>query len=257
MSYQWTIAGVSDTGKKRKNNEDSIGWITSQDDQYLCAVVADGMGGHAAGEVASSIARTLFIDFFDTFLQHTLKETEDEDFIGNALLECIERIHQSILERGARNPAEQGMGTTLTGIIARQQTLWVINIGDSRCYTINNKNIQQLTKDHSVLQEWLDKQQSEEGLDARYRNVLTQALGAKKTIKPDLIKLELQPNTTLLLCSDGLTACLDDVQIERTIGKANELSEQTQLLLDESLAAGAPDNVSLILAEWVDSSTES
>ncbi len=252
--FNWTINGVSHEGKKRRTNEDSIGWHNDIENQWLCAVLADGMGGHAAGEIASSMARSQFLDL----VEHLFTEPKSKDHkhglhpsehtMRSALSEFIRRVDMQIKTHAEFHPEDKGLGTTLVALVIYSEQAWIVNIGDSRCYRFRDNQLQQLTRDDTLVQSWIDngKITYELAEKSPYKNVLTQALGAKEELSPQILSVEIAPGDRFLLCSDGLTGCIDDRMICDTL-KQNAPEPILHQLLDEALALGAPDNVSLIL----------
>lgn len=247
QSFTWKVTGVSDQGKKRQNNEDAIGWQVNTEQGWLCAVIADGMGGHAAGEVASSLARTQFLDLVEDLF------TRPGNFPGEitmqkALSEYILRVDNQIKQYAKDHPEDEGLGTTLVAIILFKAQCWIVNIGDSRCYRLRGEEFKQLTRDDTLVQSWLDNGQIsyEKAEKSPYKNVLTQALGAKETLSPQILSIDAQSGDKFLLCSDGLSNCMSDAFMSDTLTQY-PMEESTRQLLDEALTTGAPDNVSLIV----------
>ncbi len=248
-AFTWKVTGVSDQGKKRSNNEDAIGWQVNSDKGWLCAVIADGMGGHAAGEVASSLARTHFLDLVENLFNTPESPLPDVETIRQALSEYVLTVDRQIKKHADEHPEDSGLGTTLVAAIVFNDRCWVVNIGDSRCYQWRDDQLKQITRDDTLVQSWLDNGEiSYEKAEASpYRNVLTQALGAKETLNPQILAIDVESNDKFLLCSDGLSNCMPITFMSDTLRESNNIEESTQLLLDEALAAGAPDNVSLIV----------
>ncbi len=239
---------MSDQGKKRPNNEDAIGWQVDADKGWLCAVIADGMGGHAAGEVASNIARTQFLDLVEELFSSPNDSFPNEQTMREALSDYVSQVDVQIKQHAKQHPEDEGLGTTMVAIILYANQCWIVNIGDSRCYRFRNNELQQLTRDDTLIQSWLEKGQiSPENIDSSpYKNVLTQALGSKETLTPQILSIAIQQGDRFLLCSDGLSNCMSNAFISDTL-QQYALNESTKQLLDEALSAGAPDNVSLIV----------
>jgi protein phosphatase len=246
-SFTWKVTGVSDQGKKRLNNEDAIGWQINQEQGWLCAVIADGMGGHAAGEVASALARTQFLDRVESLFKRT-QQIPDAITMKQALGDYVLCVDRAIKQHAIEHPEDQGLGTTLVAAILFANQCWIVNIGDSRCYRLRNNEFKQLTRDDTLVQSWLDKGQIsyDKAEQSPYKNVLTQALGAKESLEPQILSVDVQPGDKFLLCSDGLSNCMTDAFMGETLAQYS-IKESTQQLLDEALTTGAPDNVSLIV----------
>ncbi|WMS85787.1 PP2C family protein-serine/threonine phosphatase [Pleionea litopenaei] len=246
--FTWKVTGVSDQGKKRPNNEDAIGWQTDRERGWLCAVIADGMGGHAAGEVASSMARTRFLDLIEHLFTSSNGAYPSELTTRTALTEYVLQVDQQIKAHAKSHPEDAGLGTTLVAIVLFQGQCWIVNIGDSRCYRQRGDEFKQLTRDDTLVQSWLDNGQIsyEKAEQSPYKNVLTQALGAKEVLNPQILTIDIQSGDKFLLCSDGLSNCMTAAFMSDTL-QSYPLEESTRQLLDEALSAGAPDNVSLIV----------
>ncbi|MEE4245817.1 MAG: protein phosphatase 2C domain-containing protein [Kangiellaceae bacterium] len=252
-SFDWKITGVSDQGIKRSNNEDSIGWHINSEQGWLCAVIADGMGGHAAGEVASSMARTEFLDLIENLFTRPASTAgilaiPSEHTMRQALSEYVKQVDLHIKQHAAEHPEDQGLGTTLVAVVIFEHQCWIVNIGDSRCYRLRDHEFSQLTRDDTLVQSWLDNGQItyDKIEQSPYKNVLTQALGAKETLNPQILSIDVADTDKFLLCSDGLSNCMVDNFMSETL-KQYEQEESTRQLLAEALEAGAPDNVSLIV----------
>lgn len=231
MGLSFKATALSDRGLIRDGNEDSA--IIS----HSLLAVADGMGGHAAGEVASKIAVT-------TLRHH-----------GNSSLEiAAEEINNLIAATQQEDSALSGMGTTLTALEIIDGELQLLHIGDSRCYKYAKGKITQFSYDHTVMQELIDQGRlnADEVSSHPQRSLLTQALMGNPGIKPVVLPIPAKAGDTYLLCSDGLTAVLSDSEIAAII-KKSEFGEVAAQLVEATKAKGAPDNVSVIFAELVES----
>ncbi len=243
MVRSFRVLAATDRGLVREGNEDA-GLVSPR-----LIAVADGMGGHAAGEVASHIAITSL-----SSLGVVLDDTAiDEESREDLLLNICYSIDQEIVDRTSENPALNGMGTTLTSLHLTDRTVELLHIGDSRAYRWNGKRLSQLSIDHTVMQELIDQGRltPDEVHNHPQRSLLTQALMGDSGIDPVLVCLDAASGEKFLLCSDGLTSVLSDHEIEQIIKKSSE-----QDLLADLIAAtkdkGAPDNITLIWAEIVD-----
>lgn len=246
--FTWKVTGVSDQGKKRPKNEDAIGWHIDAERGWLCAVIADGMGGHAAGEVASNLARTQFLDLVENLFTHPNDSAPGEHTMRRALSDYVVRVDQQIKAHAREHPEDEGLGTTMVAVIIYDNQCWIVNIGDSRCYRLREQEFKQLTRDDTLVQSWLDNGQItyDKVEQSPYKNVLTQALGSKETLNPQILAIDVSERDKFLLCSDGLSNCMSDAFISDTL-QQNKIEESTRQLLDEALTAGAPDNVSIIV----------
>ena len=245
--------GVTDVGRKREANEDCFAAVP--EDRLF--VVADGMGGHAAGEVASRLAVSAIADFIAStrrdaeitwpFEYDTTMSTE-----GNRLKTAIRLANQRILDTIAHKKDLEGMGTTLVGAIVSDSRLCVAHVGDSRAYLIRDGAITQITSDHS----WVNEQVKLGFLtrnDASrhpFRNVVTRALGSKDDVVVDLAEQELQAGDYVLLCSDGLNTMLDDETIVKTImDNGQDVEQAARSLVSRANENGGEDNVTVILVK--------
>jgi protein phosphatase len=240
---QYTAAAASDRGRKRPSNEDAFGF-SIEDGVYL---VCDGMGGAAAGEIASSIA-------VDELLRLLGGRGGSEDGAVPAAMpmlaeEAIDAANQAIFSRGQRNYKLSGMGTTLVGLIVEERRVWVLNVGDSRCYRMRNRRLEQITHDHSLVEEQvrLGRLTRSEALRSPFRNVITRALGTQSRVTPDIFELEAEPGDLLLLCSDGLTRELTDALIESLLALNLPLDALCSRLVEAAKKAGGHDNITCIL----------
>jgi protein phosphatase len=217
-------------------------------------IVADGLGGKAAGEVASQLALTLFVD-------HVLNTPDwifslDEPRVVDVLDRAAGRfrtVNAALLERARLDPALMGMGTTMTLAMSLGPVLTVIHVGDSRAYLLRRGVLQRLTRDHTVAQDLADLGSLPADEIARHglRHVLTDALGARETGgEPEFRRLPLADGDRLLLCTDGLTEMADDATIAAELGRDQSAAEVCQALLDLALARGGVDNVTIVVAGY-------
>ena len=196
----YTAAAVSDRGRKRASNEDAFGYSVEHGVYFVC----DGMGGAAAGEIASSLA-------IDEMLRLLTARTPG-DPLPTVAEQAVIAANEAIYSRSQRNYKLSGMGTTLVGLLVEERHAFVVNVGDSRCYRLRNNRIEQITLDHSLVEEQvrLGRMTCSEALRSPLRNVITRALGTQSRVTPDIFELEAEPGDLYLLCSDGLTRELTD-----------------------------------------------
>jgi PPM family protein phosphatase len=240
-----------DKGKVRETNEDSLAAITvsqaSDDGAQSIGVyaVADGMGGHDAGEVASKIAvRTAIRKLMSEVTQTETDLTDDyREWLENAVTLA------NTMVRKQANENQTNMGTTLVMAVMVGREVHVVNVGDSRAYLITKDRICRITKDHSMVQALADSGAIKpEDMDKHpYRNILTQALGSHDDVSPDVFDATLDDNSALLLCSDGLYEMLGEDQIFRIVHDAVTPNDACQALIDASNAAGGKDNIAAVL----------
>ena len=247
------VAASSHPGQVRALNEDSHRiWsfeVANADDLFLMAV-ADGMGGAAAGEIASHIA----IDALDESIRAYVKALKrGQKLVGvNALAEKVMRLaNQRVYNTAIKNVSRRGMGTTFTFLIQQANTLHIAHVGDTRAYLIRKDCIQQLTKDHSWVEEQLAKGliTDEQAKDHEWRNLITKALGTRPQVIPDFDSRELRAGDIISLSSDGLHGVISEHDIRDYIAKATDLDEAVHALIALANQRGGPDNITLILME--------
>lgn len=226
-----SVHARSDVGLVRTNQEDSY----LADATRNLVIVADGMGGHAAGEVASRIAVDKISErLLPSWSLWPFGRAQRE---RDALLQAIREANRSVREAASRDSALQGMGTTVVALWLCGRRAHVAHVGDSRIYRFRNGGLIQLTRDHSWPAE-----------DGAMRNVLTRAIGADDDVEIDYRMVETTPGDIYLLCSDGLTRTVDDGTINETLRKSGDGETASERLIDLARANGAPDNVTVALA---------
>jgi protein phosphatase len=239
----YTAAAVTDRGRKRTSNEDAFGFSVENG----VFVVCDGMGGAAAGEIASSIAVDEVLRFLSgrSKSQSTSHAVPAPEVAEKAICEA----NHAIFSRSQRNSRLSGMGTTLVGLVVEERSVWVINIGDSRCYRLRGRRLEQLTLDHSLVEEQvrMGRMTRSEALRSPLKNVITRALGTQSRITPDIFAHEVEPNDLFLLCSDGLTRELSDSLIETLLSLELPLDELCARLIKAANKAGGHDNITCLL----------
>lgn len=209
--------------------------------------IADGMGGMNAGEVASAIAISSLQSFFSKLEPANCKTQNLTDLLTDA----IEQAHQEILSRGGSSPGEAGMGTTIVAAILYQGFATVGWVGDSRCYLKRKgETLRQLTKDHSLVQDLIDKGALSKAQAAFHpqRNVILQSLGSHRALSTDVIQIKVHEEDILLLCSDGLNGMISDSEIEEILTLSNQPEQSAHNLVKAALIAGGHDNISVIVA---------
>lgn len=232
-----TMAGLTHPGQVRDRNEDAY---LIRPESGL-AVLADGMGGHQAGEVASAMA-------VDLITQHIL-ETDAESPTA-AILQAIHIANEAILEAARSKPEYAGMGTTVVVAQFHGNKLSIVHVGDSRLYLYRGGRLTQITQDHSMVQELLNRGliTEEEARTSANKNLVTRALGVDTAVQPDITEQNFRKEDIYLLCSDGLTDVLTDAEIERILMQHRlTLDEAAQQMVEEVNARGGPDNVSVVL----------
>ncbi len=232
----------SDVGRRRASNQDS-GATTSR-----LLVVADGMGGHAHGEIASSVTVSALTEL-DARLPQDLVGVDLAAEMTAALVEATDRLGQ----QAAHDPDTRGMGTTVVSLLLSGEHLALAHIGDSRIYRLRDGELSQLTHDHTMVQQLVDEGQitPEEALTHPRRSVLMRALSTDHPPEPDLDRVEIHAGDRFLLCSDGVTAVLDDEALREQTA-TGEPEEVVARLIELANERGGPDNITAIVADVVD-----
>ncbi|MCR8641709.1 Stp1/IreP family PP2C-type Ser/Thr phosphatase [Paenibacillus sp. N1-5-1-14] len=242
------MASRTDIGRVRLVNEDRA-YIQHQLNGFELAIIADGMGGHQAGDVASQMA----IDFIARELQQiSLSMTFDER--EKLVLSAINTANGRIFQYASEREIYQGMGTTVVVALAAEDQLLLAHIGDSRAYRVRGNEITQLTIDHSLVNELVKSGQltPEEAAHHPRRNVVTRALGTEATIEADIKTIQLDPEEIILLCSDGLSNMIESDDIVRIIHNGPNLEAAVDKLIHEALIAGGDDNITVVLMHNID-----
>lgn len=250
-----TIMGLTDTGIVRSKNEDSIGF----DSALGLVVLADGMGGHRGGEVASNMTVDTIIDKLQQSLPEISSGEVDEASgfsresicIQDAVVEANKLVYQS----SEANPDHKGMGTTIVVLQFYNNSFSLAHIGDSRCYRLRSDKFEQITKDHSLLQELIDRgfYTPEEARKSMNKNLVTRALGIDPVVMPDIQEDIVLKNDLYLLCSDGLTDLVEDEDIYLTIKQFSaNLEEAAKQLITKANQKGGKDNISVMLCRIED-----
>ena len=247
--------GETNVGMKRTHNEDNY---TCLDEDFLY-VVADGMGGHASGEVASQMAIDTLREFFratsaDPEATWPYKMDKSRGYEENRLITSIKLANLRIYEAAQRDPKLRGMGTTAVGILVVDDGVLIAHVGDSRVYRVRSGKMEQLTEDHSLLNDYIKmKRLSEEEIaNFPHKNVIVRALGMKETVKVDTQLDRPQPGDIYVLCSDGLCGPASDAEIEEIVlNEQKDLKAAAAQLIDRANSNGGPDNITVVLAKVV------
>ena len=244
-------AGISDVGLQRDHNEDSFAILR----EHALYIVADGMGGHRAGDVASKLATEAIVDFF--------RATATEDFTWpfhfdarlseeeNRLLTGIRLANRQIIERSTRSREFHGMGTTVVGALfsGKKRKMFIGHVGDSRAYRVRKGEIRQMTRDHSLVNDYLlaMPELTEEQRSELPKNVITRALGMQEHVAVDLQSDDVLPGDIYILCSDGLSGMIDDADIQRLAGQYGDLEEVCRKLVALANEHGGEDNITALV----------
>jgi serine/threonine protein phosphatase PrpC len=257
------VAGISHVGMKRNHNEDN--WFPKDEDlaqdglnrDLMLFCVADGMGGHSSGEVASKIALDELAEFFrmtskDQDATWPYKMDRARNYDENRLATGIKLANMRIHEQSSADPKLRGMGTTIVSVFFSGTTAYVGHVGDSRVYRFSRGELKQVTEDHSLLNDYLkSKKLTPEEIEAfPHKNVIVRALGMKDSVQVDVVRVEPLDGDIFLLCSDGLSGMVPDALIRDTLSRAPDLKKASEQLIDLANANGGLDNVTCVLAQY-------
>ncbi len=236
----------TDVGLKRNSNQDFV-YASDQKVGRLPSllIVADGMGGHAAGDLASRVCVETMVSSIEGSGQ-----TETIPILA----EAVQKANRAVLKKAAEKPEYAGMGTTIVAAVIDGNTLYVANVGDSRLYLIDDDRIDQITLDHSLVAEMVrsGRISPEQMRNHPEKNIITRAVGGEENVEADFFDVGLHKGDVVLLCSDGLTNMVEDEQIFRIIRREKTLRDAGQKLISAANSAGGRDNISVVLARLTD-----
>ncbi len=237
------VSSATSVGCIRSLNEDSF-FVSEPDSKgTVLAIVADGMGGHNAGEVASGKAVGI--------LQNGIFRETDMS-AKDVLIKAVEDANQEIYEMSINKKNLSGMGTTITACLAMENSVTAVQVGDSRLYLIRKDKISQITKDHSLVEMLVENGTitKEEAKNHPQKNIITRAVGTDKTVEADIYEFSVKKGDTVLLCSDGLVNMVDDEEILSVIKSAETLDAAANTLVSQAEKAGGTDNITVILIRF-------
>ncbi len=248
------VAGETNIGMKRTHNEDNFDLL---DDERLF-IVADGMGGHASGEVASKLAIETLREFFLSTAQDPeatwpYKMDKSRGYEENRLITGVKLANLRIHEAQQREPKLRGMGTTMVAILVIDEGVLVAHVGDSRVYRLRNGTLEQLTEDHSLLNDYIKMKRltEEEIANFPHKNVIVRALGMKDSVKVDTRLDPPQVGDVYVMCSDGLSGPVTDPEILEIAQATPDLKQQASKLIERANKNGGPDNVTVVCIRWM------
>jgi serine/threonine protein phosphatase PrpC len=257
MNLVVQAAGKTDVGVVRTNNEDNFGF----DVRHGIFVVCDGMGGQAAGELASKIAVDTVLGYFRRDPRHTASPVLGRKFEGvseraTGLANAIQLANQAIQEAGLHNTEHAGMGSTIVAVCAEGNLFSIANVGDSRIYLVREGGIQLLTRDHSLVMEQVRRGllTLEEAENSEMQNVIVRALGSEESVEPDLEDHEFALGDVLLLCSDGMSRYVKEGTMVEVIGRNAALEHACEELIQAAKSAASDDNITCLLMRAVERS---
>ncbi len=232
------VQGKTDLGRVREENQD----VFAVREDLGVAVLADGMGGSRAGGVAAEIA-------VDAALDHLTRALKREPLAASHLRGALKLANDRVVGMANAISMYRGMGTTLVATGINGDKGYIAHVGDSRAYRFRAGRLTQITRDHSLVQEWVDAGaiSPEEAKQAPNRNIITRAIGARPSVQVDVTEVELAADDLLLLCSDGLTGMVEDAQIAAALSAGDDLAATVAWLVDAANRAGGRDNVTVVL----------
>jgi serine/threonine protein phosphatase PrpC len=244
MIYE--ICTQTDTGMARDNNEDAVAF----DPVTRLCILADGMGGYNAGEIASGMAVAFIKSEMSRWLSQAGLHANARE-VRRAMEICVENANHSIFNAANSNPQYTGMGTTLVVGVFQDDRLMLGHIGDSRCYRLRGTEFQQITKDHSLLQEQIDAGliTAEQALTSLNKNLVTRALGVEDTVMVEVNEHRVEDGDIYVMCSDGLSDMIKDGAIAQIMLGADSLEQKAKDLIVAANQAGGRDNISVVLAQ--------
>ena len=239
--------GITNCGAVREENQDSFRLSLSDDGVLLTAVLCDGMGGAQAGSVASRLAA-------DTFMSHaanSLDESSSANDIHTILREAANYANIRVYDRSFADFSCMGMGSTLVGLMANGRNCSIVNVGDSRAYIITKRRCEQITRDHSFVEELVSqgKITRAEAENHPKKNVITRAVGVEASVRSDLFDVRFSAGTRILLCSDGVSNLISGEEMRMICSNHDEVRDICDALVELALKRGAPDNITVILAQ--------
>jgi protein phosphatase len=244
MNYEFCIR--TDPGLARENNEDSVTF----DEPVRLGILADGMGGYNAGEVASGMATTFIKSELGRWLAQAGRHANARE-VRRAMEICVDNANRSIFNAANSNPQYSGMGTTLVVGVFQDVRLMLGHIGDSRCYRLRGEEFAQITTDHSLLQEQMDAGliTPEQAATSSNKNLVTRALGVEDAVLLEVNEHRVEVGDIYLMCSDGLSDMVDDEGIARILSADAPLDHKATQLIDAANANGGRDNISVLVAQ--------
>lgn len=244
--YKIQACGISDIGSVRQNNEDV--WAKISDHRFF--ILADGMGGHQAGEVAAKETVNVLCRIIQKKIG-PLMDVESLDSIQDILRRAIEYVNLTVYKMGRAQPELRGMGTTLCCLLFHSQGVIFAHVGDSRIYCMRNKKLIQITKDHSLVSDLLAQGQIDhrQAHEFTYKNIITKAIGTEPRVTPSLCSQDVQLEDIYLMCSDGLSDLLTIEEMQNIMTLSSSLSMAAEALVATANSKGGFDNITVVIAK--------
>jgi serine/threonine protein phosphatase PrpC len=252
MALAVEVAGKTDVGCVRTNNEDNFGF----DSRHGIFVVCDGMGGQAAGEVASKMGVDILLDYFRNQIPAAAKQSlngQNGSSGAQNLANAIQLANKTIFQAGQQNNGRNGMGSTIVAALVRGNSLAIANVGDSRIYLVRHGTIQQLTQDHSLVMEQVRRGYItlEQAQQSEMQNIILRALGSEEVVEADIEDLVALPGDILIMASDGLTRYVPDEDILKIVQGPRGLQQACGELVRKARECGGDDNITCLLVSIV------
>ena len=243
-SFQISACCESDRGLVRSYNEDAC--LVNNEDGYF--LVADGMGGEAAGELASAFFRDTVVELFSSTPKHCLTD----DSLNELVVECFQSAHERILSHVDQEPSHKGMGCTAELLVFQNNRIVIGHVGDSRTYRLRNSELVQLTTDHSFVQEQADLGIiSQEQVDNHaLKNLILRVVGSSEKLKVDMIGSDIEPGDVFLLCTDGLSSMVAKEQLAKILSYEMVPEIKATMLIDQANQNGGKDNITAVLVQF-------
>jgi len=240
--------GITDCGKVRKHNQDVFQISTSETNDTVVLVVCDGMGGANAGNIASELAADAFMNHMDSHIDEIIVE-DNLTYIAKLMTDAVHIANDIVFQKSISDEDLTGMGTTLTAAVSTKDGVVVANVGDSRLYHVTFENIIQITRDHSVVEDMIQRGEitRSEAHQHPSKNLITRALGTGHDETPDIFYIAMKADDFIILCSDGLTNVVTDKEIQFELLRGTTVRESCEALVDMALGRGAPDNVTVVI----------
>jgi serine/threonine protein phosphatase PrpC len=253
MALAVEVAGKTDVGCVRTNNEDNFGF----DSRYGIFVVCDGMGGQAAGEVASKMGVDILLDYFRNHPPNAAEQSlngQNGSAGAQSLANAIQLANKTIFQAGQQHNGRNGMGSTIVAALVRGNSLAIANVGDSRIYLVRQGAIQQLTQDHSLVMEQVRQGYItlEQAQQSQMQNIILRALGPEEVVDADIEDLVALPGDVLIMASDGLTRYVSDEDILKIVQSRQGLQQACGELVKRAREGGGDDNITCLLVRIVD-----
>lgn len=240
--FQIHCFGISDIGLVREHNEDV--WVAHPEEGLF--ILADGMGGHAAGEVAAKESVDYLYDLFQKSKTSNEKSVEE---VCKLFKDALQEVNTAVYKEGKADKNLEGMGTTICVLYLHHSEAILVHVGDSRIYRLRHQTLKQLTEDHSLVSELIavGAVKSEEANTFPYKHILTRAIGTQPKVEPTVSSVTIESNDLFMLCSDGLTNYVKDHEIQEILSTSHSLEEKGKQLVHLANEHGGGDNITLIL----------